>query len=134
MSLFPLPNAAVEIDQARRALRQSIALASSQSKYSEHIIIDVNAAGDTTLVQSSTGKLIEVWSVFIWSSAAVTLEFRDGAARLVRISSMQPTTGFLLPFAQAEPWFVCSQGSPFVLNCDVAAPLDGYVKYRLVNP
>jgi hypothetical protein len=100
-----------------------------------HNVVNASAAGDNILL-APPGGTIEIMEFFLWNaSLAQTLILKDGAfITLLRITTMAPSTGFVLGYSQNDkPHFRVSSGNALILNMSVGAQVDGFLKYRTRN-
>jgi hypothetical protein len=77
--------------------------------------INFNTAADQTLVAGVAGQIITVFKIFLVSSIAATLTFKDGTTALTGAMSIAANGSLTFPF-DTTPWFFASPGNNFVLT------------------
>lgn len=97
----------------------------------QQAVINVNGAGDTTLLAGQAGKQIKVFRLKLITAGAVTIEFKDGSTIIDGPLSFSANEGMVLDFTGNDmpPWYVTSQGNAFVINCNAGVVVGGNFDY-----
>ena len=90
--------------------------------------ITFNTTGDNTLVAGATGKIIQVFKLFVVVSAITNLTFKDGTTAQSGALPMLANGSAFFAF-DTTPWFFASPGNNFVLNQSGTAQVSGTIYY-----
>jgi len=94
--------------------------------------INIDSSGDNSVIAAASASIIRVYRMFLIPASAVAVTFKDGtgggATALTGAMSLAANQFVDFNF-QGEPWFVCSNDSPFNINLGSAVQVSGRVYY-----
>jgi hypothetical protein len=103
--------------------------------------IQAAIAGDNLLIPTTGAGEQLIFELLLWNSSAAPIDmalYQGPSASgilLLPISNFPPTTGLTLGFNGnwEQPHFQIDIGQPFVLNLSTAGPVQGMIRYKLMN-
>lgn len=118
----------VAINQSTPGDTNAIAFQKPRTSGLSEAIIDTNTTGDNTLISATVGQTSRVFKVFLVSSAATTIIWKDGTTGLTGAITVAAGGSFVLDL-DGDPWFTTSSNSAFILNQSGTAQLSGRIYY-----
>ena len=94
--------------------------------------IDINAAGDSTIVAARAGFECCIFELSWWNAVAKTIQHKSGAATVLQGDYVMPNnSGLMLDVSAAQaPHFCTAAGDAFIINLSAATQLSGWVLFR----
>ncbi len=91
------------------------------------IAINISTAGDTIIAPGIAGQPISVTAIVLSLATEATVEFKSGSTSL---SGPQVMLALILD-EQEDPWYVTTNGEPFVITLGASVQCGGtvWVKY-----
>lgn len=102
------------------------------SKYTQ-AAISAAASGDNTLIAGTAGQTIRVFRI-LYTLAAGTVTFKDGASNLTGALGGAGPSGLVLESTDGNPLFVTTDAAAFIANLSGANQLSGAIWYKKGAP
>lgn len=94
--------------------------------------INLNTSGDHVVIAGIAGQIITIYSLVLWSAAAVTVILKDGAVALNGANGFNLPTQYLLNLQLAFPSnaLILTAGNGFGINLGGNVNVNGWVQYN----
>ena len=91
--------------------------------------ISFATTGDNVIVAAVAGQIIQVYRIFLITTTAITLTFKDGAGTTLTGGLPLAANGAITLDHSGDPWFVTTAGNAFILNQSGTSQISGAVWY-----